>query len=85
MLIVMSWFISAICETSITGLDGRVVKTSERESSMRRDSGSKPVKSEGEFTRKRKLEESSTENAKRSREKESETKEITTSKENTVP
>ena len=50
MLIVMSWFISAICEVFITGLDGRVVKTSERESSMRRDSGSKLVKIEGEFT-----------------------------------
>ena len=62
MLIGMSWFITAICDVFITGLDGRVVKTLERESSMHWDSGSKPVKIEGEFTLK--LEESSTKKAK---------------------
>ena len=50
MLIVMSWFIRAICEETVIGLDGRVVTTSERESSMLWDSGWKPVKIEGEFT-----------------------------------
>ena len=49
MLIVMSWFISAICEETVRGLDGRVVTTLERESSMRWDWGLKPVKIEGEF------------------------------------
>ena len=78
MLIVMSWFISAICVVLLQRLGWSSGNDFERESSMRWDSGSKPVKIEGELTQK--LEESSTEKAKWSREKESETKEVTTSK-----
>ena len=74
----MSRFISAICENTVSGLDGGVVTSSERESSMRWDSGSKPVKMEGEFTLK--VDVSSTVKKPSEAERESETKEVTTSK-----